>query len=217
MIAIGDIHGCYKTLIALLERLEQDILNYEQLIFLGDYIDRGPRSFQVLKKMVEIRNEDNIVLQGNHEEFYQLFNESKYNIASSSITACWKKNGGDATIRSFEENRVPINQFQEFIGSLPLYYETSKYIFVHAGINKTIENSSDNDLLWERTCINHTSKLVIHGHTPISIDEIQSQNSPSRQEINIDNGCYLKGMPGYGRLVAYRPEDDTLWFQENID
>ena len=214
--AIGDVHGCLKELTSLTKKIlsnKKFIQKDDLLIFLGDYIDRGPNSKQVIDRILELKKDKiNIVfLLGNHEEFMIdfLFNNNN-NIKD------WINFGADQTFRSYgieivefiKEgfDDVTIDNLRKsliekmgdphinFFKNLKLNYTTNKYLFVHGGIDpeKKFENQSKKDFLWHRSenFFSHDFKyerVIVHGHTP----EENIVDHPFR--INVDTGCYFSG------------------------
>jgi serine/threonine protein phosphatase 1 len=200
-IAIGDIHGCAKTLMALLEKLE--ITLEDKIYFLGDYIDRGPDTKSVIHTLLALQELKYQVffLRGNHEE---MMFDSEYGFTNFSH---WIQYGGDATLESMQVdffNEMP-KDYQDFFEKTHLYIETDKYIFVHAGLNFTNENIFEDKeaMLWIRGFNNQqpklNNKILVHGHTPKPLAEILKQSGNC---INIDGGCVYKNKVGYGNLVA---------------
>jgi serine/threonine protein phosphatase 1 len=117
---IGDVHGCYKTLMALIKQLPKDA----KLVFVGDLIDRGPDS----AKVVEFVKSNNYpCVLGNHEVFMiQALNQQ---LKEKSISEYmnnhyfWRKNGGVATLTSYHNPMYNINEHYEWMKQLPLYLE----------------------------------------------------------------------------------------------
>jgi serine/threonine protein phosphatase 1 len=171
--AVGDIHGCFDKLMALMDKIDIDFES-DTLVFLGDYIDRGPQSFEVVEYLADlkIRYSSTVYLKGNHEEMLE-----KYLSGEDRLT--YLVNGGQQTLESYmnrprEEGEPPIpRKHLDFFKSLKIFYETENYIFVHAGLkNKvTIENQKTEDLLWIRKRFIESKydfgKMVVFGHTPL--------------------------------------------------
>jgi len=201
--AIGDIHGHILALDRILEEIEKLSGNETyKIIFIGDYVDRGPSSAEVLDRVFYLESVGKaILLRGNHE---QLMYDGLMGYDKSGI---WEYNGGIETLQSlknFEEN-TDINQDvrQKFINwyrNSKLYHIQDNMFFVHAGINPHTYEKWDGDLskiddnifLWVRDeFLRWNYKFpwrIVHGHTPKSPIEIL----PNR--INIDTGC---GKGGY--------------------
>lgn len=210
LIAIGDIHGCRKTFDALMDELAP--ATDDHLVFVGDYIDRGPDSKGVIDRMLEIRETYRCTfLRGNHERFMlDYLDDGTFNL--------WSANGGVSTVRSYTDGRAQLNipdEHAEFVRSTELYYQTDDFFFVHAGLkpNLTIEENLDrfgeDVFLWERGHMKADSfaweKPVVCGHTP--------QAEPINREklLAIDTGCVYHMHPGLGRLTAVRlPERDFV-------
>jgi len=187
--AIGDIHGCYDPLVRLLERIPID-WSRDALVFMGDYIDRGPQSFEVVQHLVELqgRHPETVFLKGNHEQMLEDF-------LSGRDRLTYLSNGGQQTLDSYLRHasgpgRYPIPEaHQRFFESLRLMFETDSYIFVHAGLRRglPLESQRPEDLLWirEKFIDNRHSfgKRVIFGHTPFNEPRVEPN------KIGIDTGA----------------------------
>ncbi|MEX1062008.1 MAG: metallophosphoesterase family protein [Balneolaceae bacterium] len=215
IIAIGDIHGCCRSVAALMKKLES--LDNYQLLFIGDYIDRGPCSKEVISLMTELGKERNCVfLRGNHEQML-------LDAVDTGVVTRWLYNGGGTTLKSYETDPGELNfpdDHMEFYRKTRLYYETAEYLFVHAGItpNQTVarnlERSSADTFLWTRDHMNvfetPWEKTVVFGHTP--------QREPVRRKnmIGIDTGCVFASS-GFGTLTALILPDETFIQQHSLD
>ncbi len=187
--AIGDIHGCYDRLCALMDKIPVD-LTHDTLVFIGDYIDRGPQSVEVVDYLVELKKRvpGIIFLKGNHEDMLE-----KYINGSDRFT--YLLNGGQRTLDSYlnrpaRSDSYPIPpEHMQFFKSLRMYYETEKYIFVHAGLRPrfALESQKTEDLLWIRDKFIDTDynfgKRVVFGHTPLD-EPLVDDN-----KIGIDTGA----------------------------
>lgn len=184
--AVGDIHGCFRKLQELMSKLT---INYKKdtLVFLGDYIDRGEESFQVVDYLTDLKKKhSNIVfLKGNHEEMF-------FNYLSGEDEITFLFNGGEQTLKGYTDANGDVSVPQshlDFFNSLQLYYETDDYIFVHAGLREgvPIEKQKPEDLLWIRKSFIDSGydfgKLVVFGHTPYS-EVLIKEN-----KIGIDTGA----------------------------
>ena len=193
---VGDIHGCLEKLVTLMDKIPIDY-NQDQLIFIGDYIDRGPSSFEVVRYLIELKNlkPDTVFIKGNHEDMLQ-------NYLDGSDRFTYQLNGGQQTLdeylsRSDSKDAFPIPaDHLEFFNSLQLYYQTDDYIFVHAGLREKVplESQDKMDLLWIRDEFLQSEfdfgKRVIFGHTPFK-EPLQQAN-----KIGIDTGAV------YGNLLT---------------
>ncbi|MGB5421826.1 MAG: metallophosphoesterase family protein [Desulfobacterales bacterium] len=171
--AVGDIHGCYDKLMALMEKMDIDFES-DTLVFLGDYIDRGPQSFEVVAYLADLKQRyaNTIFLKGNHEEMLE-----KYLSGEDRIT--YLVNGGQQTLESYMNRPRPEGEpaipstHLEFFKSLRIYHETQNYIFVHAGLKNKVplEKQKTEDLLWIRRRFIESKydygKMVVFGHTPL--------------------------------------------------
>ncbi len=172
---IGDIHGCLAPLKRLLEHLEPD-LHQDRLLFVGDYIDRGPESRAVVDYILQLRArypaENIICLKGNHEIMFLDFLAGK-------DRPLFLFNGGLNTLRDYwgedwdeqPELALPLDHAR-FYQELQLFYETEEYIFVHGGLKPGVPLAEqvDEDLCWIRgefiASTENFGRRVIFGHTP---------------------------------------------------
>jgi len=187
---VGDIHGCHDKLTALLPQMDWKPDSGDLLLFLGDYIDRGPSSYSVVETILELSDQapnDVITLMGNHEKMFLDFlnGEEMPNIFS---------NGMAATVRDYcRDNRELSADHLMFYRNLRLFYETDDYIFVHAGLmpGKALEEQSLTDLLWIREPFLNSAydfgKTVVFGHTPFKAPFM----APGR--LGLDTGAVYGG------------------------
>jgi serine/threonine protein phosphatase 1 len=186
---VGDIHGCFDKLCALMKKIPINF-KQDQLIFIGDYIDRGSSSLEVVDYLIDLKKRvpGIIFLKGNHEDMLE-------NYLDGSDRFTYLLNGGQRTLdaylnRTKNPGRYPVPPaHMEFFGSLRLYYLTDDYIFVHAGLRKKVplESQKTVDLLWIRDEFISTDfnfgKRVIFGHTPFREPLVQAN------KIGIDTGA----------------------------
>lgn len=213
--AISDIHGCFDSLKELIENIIQ-LQKEDQLIFLGDYIDRGPDSKKVLDYIMELKdnNYDVVTLLGNHE--YMLL-DAYYNDETM-----WSLYRGIDTMHSFKvEKAKDIEQkYIDFLLNMNHYYELDEYLLVHAEFNDELDDPFlDTDyMLWtsEKQYFNPLLKdrTIIHGHTPISLDYCQEQISNNNKVIDIDGGCVYPHKQ-FGKLIALELTTKSIYFVEN--
>ena len=183
LIAIGDIHGCYYTLINLLDKIKYN-KERDTIVFLGDYIDRGKNSYEVVDFLISLQKEVGkdrcICLKGNHEDMALNDHDT------------WKYNGSDKTKKSYYKHGSKISKHYWWFDSLPLYYETDKYIFCHAGLtHPKLEDNLDSDFLWNRGWMTKDlkyEKQIVFGHTPINGAPYFTTNGC----LCIDAGCVFE-------------------------
>lgn len=188
--AIGDIHGCLAKLEEMISLIKVDPVN-DTLVFLGDYIDRGPDARGVVELILHLkRNIVNVIcLMGNHEQLFLNYLENR-------DKELFLINGGMSTLLSYgltgRDMDIPEIHMQFFTTLYP-YYETDDYIFVHAGLKPGIplEQQDRNDILWIRnefiTSPYDFGKIVVFGHTPLSLPLIDTN------KIGIDTGAVYGG------------------------
>lgn len=193
LIAIGDIHGEINKLNSLIKKL--NLKSDDTIVFLGDYIDRGKYSKQVVDRLIDLSKFCHCeFLMGNHE-YYML----------KTIKGLWDKeyyyiDGGEATINSYGSFENILKLHKDFYNNLKYYYLTEDFLFVHAGIrpDKTLEEQEDIDMLVIRNnFIDHKHKIkqkVIYGHTPFETPYTEND------KIGINTGC---GVYPNAPLTAY--------------
>lgn len=205
--AIGDIHGCDIELEELLHKLPLE--TDSTIIFLGDYVDRGPNSKAIIDTIIGLKKKYNtIALMGNHESMFLEFIKDP----SSVLAGFFVLNGGSATLASYVtvDNQYEIPEHHiDFLNNLQLYHETETHLFVHAGLpNVAIKNIDPkkhfNDLLWIRRPFHESqfnwNKKIVHGHTP------QQEVFLSDRRINLDTGCVFNG-----HLSAIEVHSETVY------
>jgi serine/threonine protein phosphatase 1 len=175
---IGDIHGCLDELRYLIEGLPLN--SGDRLIFLGDYVDRGPNSKGVLTYILELQKREDleiICLKGNHEDMFLdylglpgqhgdmfLYNGGYATLISYGVHS--KQSALDEIIAEISPDHI------DFLKNLRTYYVMKPFICVHAGVHpgKPLEKQTDSDLLWIRNeFIDNPHRLpylVLFGHTP---------------------------------------------------
>jgi serine/threonine protein phosphatase 1 len=169
VLAIGDIHGCRVHFDALLQGVAPSA--DDQIILLGDYVDRGPDSAGVMRQVLKLARTHRVIsLKGNHE---QMMLEAR---TSRDKLSDWLRNGGDATLHSYGGIRgsledVPADHWQFLESQLVDFLETDSHIFVHANVHPDVAMTEQPDymLRWER-CDDirehQSAKVIVCGHTP---------------------------------------------------
>ncbi|WP_020084638.1 metallophosphoesterase family protein [Hyphomicrobium zavarzinii] len=209
--AIGDIHGCAHLLDRLHDQIEMDLQSRPpadvRLIYLGDYIDRGPDSAGVLERLSLPSPEGigRVLLKGNHEDMLGSF------LADPNVGSSWRQLGGLETLLSY---RIDVNEVLGRVGFGGLADELRKrmppshvrmlselqtsvsfgdYFFCHAGVRPgvSLERQDPRDLMWIRHeflgSTQDFGKTVVHGHSPVERPDVR----PNR--IDIDTGAYATG------------------------
>lgn len=219
--AIGDIHGCAALLDRLHGAIDDDLARDKPaevvVVYLGDFIDRGPDSAGVLERLSQPTPPGicQILLKGNHEEMLENF------LTDSNLGSAWRQLGGLETLLSY---RIDVNnvlakagfgglakelaqrlppQHKALLSALVPSWTIGDYFFCHAGARPQVplERQDPRDLRWIRQEFLSSSydfgKVVVHGHSPVEQPEVR----PNR--INIDTGAYATG-----RLTALVLEGD---------
>jgi len=203
--AIGDIHGCFDSFKDLIEN-EIKLQKNDTLVLLGDYIDRGLKSKEVIDYIINLQEQSYTVfpLIGNHEV---MMLDSLKNEKTKEL---WIQNGGKETLKSFNINSISelSNKYLDFFENLPYYYMHENYLFVHAGFNDNIINPFEDkySMVWHsrQSYLNplFAKKIIIHGHRPVTTNFCNQQLKERKQVINIDTGCVYNDKKGYGKLTA---------------
>ena len=220
--AIGDIHGELGKLEKLLARLPLE--REDRLVFLGDYVDRGPDAAGVVERLVALSRERACMfLIGNHESMFLDFLGWKGRAYFGGDA--FLMNGGDRTLASYgffdmpdpapERFRLPPTH-ERFYRALRLWHLEGDYLFVHAGLGErgldggdlhyALRRSRPEDLLWNRSHVDRPHGLgvtLIHGHTPRP-DLGVRWNEPF--SIGIDTGAAYGGP-----LTAIRLPDESVF------
>ena len=208
VVAVGDVHGRLD----LLERLWGSIeavarvsaARERTLVFVGDYIDRGLQSRQVVDRLLEgFAGFETVFLKGNHDETLVQF------LADPQLGEVWRNFGGLETLGSYGVQHKPGGEWAQtraefasrvpeahlnFFKSLRLHYAVGDYLFVHAGVRPglALDHQSEHDLLWIRDeFLNSTmsfGRIVVHGHTPERSPVVRANR------IGIDTGAYMTGV-----------------------
>lgn len=207
---IGDVHGRADLLSSLLAKVDRDLelhpIDNPLQVFLGDYIDRGPYSRDVIDLLISRRKQwPTVCLKGNHEALALRV------LQDSGLLQTWLQLGGHRTMISYGvappmlpelgdaelsvqalRTAIPENH-KKFLSSLPLSLSCGDFFLSHAGVRPGIplETQHQRDLLWIRDeflqYTGNLGKVIVHGHTPVEKPEVFSNR------INIDTGAYATG------------------------
>jgi len=218
LFAISDIHGCYKPFYELVVNTIK-LTKSDILILLGDYIDRGEESKDVIDFIIDLKKTGFNVspLAGNHEV---MLLDSYYN---PEILPLWLMNSGMSTLNSFGIRNIKEidNKYLDFFKSLEYYRIIDKVIFVHAGFDDfAIDPFTDrHGMVWEcRTSYQHpllSDNIIIHGHRPKTLPFINGLINGKSKVIPIDTGCVYKTEMGYGILSALEVDSMTIFSVQN--
>ncbi len=223
---VGDVHGRADLLHKLHEQILEDAMAFaggrKVVVYLGDYVDRGLQSREVIDLLLDapLAGFDAVYLKGNHEQFLLEF------LADASIGPTWMFNGGDATLYSYKVGRTGMWSGDEalsrlqadfranlperhlaFFRSLDLSHVEGDYLFVHAGVRPDVplEQQKESDLLWIREEFLNAQadygRVVVHGHTIAPGPEVKANR------IGIDTGAFATG-----RLTCLVLEDESRTF-----
>ncbi|CAN7730262.1 metallophosphoesterase family protein [Rhizobium sp. LjRoot258] len=185
--AIGDIHGCLTQMEAMLRWIEP--YGRGTVIFLGDYVDRGPNSRGVVERLIAGPKSPEwkwIALKGNHEDMMVGAMEGRYE------ESWWLASGGIETVQSYG-GLIP-QAHLDWADRLPLIHSDQYRMFVHAGVKDGVylEDQTPHDLMWTRFTPSDSNefwgKHLVHGHTP-------SAHNPRTigNRTNVDSACVFDG------------------------
>lgn len=222
--AIGDVHGRADLLKRTFARIDRHHAGHPVHrvieVMLGDYIDRGPQSHDVVALLAARRRDRRTVcLMGNHETYLLDF------LSDPTLLDMWQRYGGLETLLSYGlapslkpssgeqielanalNDRLPQAHY-DFLTTLPLHFTCGDYFFTHAGVRPGIalaDQRADDLLLIRDEFLLHEGmfeKVIVHGHTPVNDPEIHDNR------INIDTGAFASG-----KLTCLVLENDDISF-----
>lgn len=202
--AIGDIHGCHAQLLVLLAKIKAHAGRTPYRgIFLGDYVDRGPKSREVVNQvrgLVTGRGGHGVwqALKGNHEAMMVDA------LAGKDSMEMWPLNGGKETLVSYEGHDAEMRDHAKWLATLPTMIETENHVFVHAGCSPrySLTDQPEEVLLWIRGWErdNHDfGKHVVYGHTPKKTPVLLGHSS------GLDTGACFWGTLTAGVFDSSKP------------
>jgi serine/threonine protein phosphatase 1 len=226
--AIGDVHGCGKTLEALLHQIQPG--SNDQITFLGDLIDRGGTHRRLFDLLEELRQSCQIeIIRGNHEQAFldALLEVPKKNWRGKTkrpLLEAWKAYGGETLLKEFGcslPEALP-DTFLELVKASVAFREVPEAFLVHAGFDfRSPQPFEDTHaMMWIRDFevdLQATGgKRVVHGHVPVSLELIeQCLKQPKYGFVDIDNGCVYRDQPGMGNLIALNLSTFEITVQPN--
>lgn len=202
--AIADLHGRSDLLDDALVAVHDYLAGAygRTLVFLGDYVDRGPHGAQVLERLRAgpPAGWRWICLKGNHEAMMALA------LRNPDRLDWWMGNGGDATIESYRDRRELVAEHLAWVDDLPSIHVDEHRVFVHAGVdpNAPLDAQADKTLLWKRYLPSdeggHGARHVVHGHDP-------NQDGPLRhsRRTDLDTLAWATGRLVIGVFDDARP------------
>ena len=222
--AIGDVHGRCDLLIKLLDVIDADAASLPEgtkvsIVFLGDYIDRGLQSRQVIDLLLgeRLKDRETVFLMGNHEDALLRFREE------AEFGREWARFGGAETLFSYglqpptgaaaghreawhevwsEFHQVLPEAHLHFYQTMTHYHVVGDYLFVHAGLRPgvTLDEQSVDDMLWIRDDFLQDGKpfahFVVHGHTPTRVPYIDDRR------MGLDTAAFSTGILTAGRFFG---------------
>ncbi len=222
VLAVGDIHGMHEKLITLMGKIrfapEEDLL-----VFLGDYIDRGPDSVKCLQYVhdLQLQVPDSVVcLMGNHEVMlssYLIEKRGIYNTLIGDYSESWLENGGFQTLQQLKETDAKKREeLLAWVTDLPVKYQYQEFFFCHAGIDPDVPlpAQTEFDMLWRRQEWweqYRGEEIIVVGHTPVQKVRKKTRSAkplflPNRVMM-CDTGAYMAG----GRLSCVDVLSRKVW------
>lgn len=233
--AIGDLHGCYRELMALYKQLLEAGLQPEKevVVFMGDYCDRGPDSKKVVRQLMKWQKQYPhwIFLYGNHEDILRNWVKGGQDYQEDAQWSCYLANGGKETLKSYGisepiKSLFPKKDLDFLLHRTRMIYETDKYVFVHAGLVPELPISEHikeeiyiKAMLWGReTFIDNDwnwGKKVIFGHTAAYQPRWGKLGDPivMKNKIGIDGAVCP---PGNRNLIAIELPKEKIYLQESF-
>jgi serine/threonine protein phosphatase 1 len=205
VVAIGDVHGRLDLVEKLWAQIDAasrlSSARRRTLIFVGDYVDRGRQSREVVDRLLEgFTGFETVYLKGNHDDTLLQF------LVDPTIGDAWRNFGGIETLESYGVTHASGKNWSqtrsefaaalprahlEFFKNLKLHVSIGDYLFVHAGLKPRVplDEQSETDLLWIReefldSAVNF-GRVVVHGHTPTDVPVVRANR------IGIDTGAYM--------------------------
>ena len=194
---VPDIHGMHSLLVDAISEIDRREPNGgHTVVFLGDYIDRGPMSAQVVETIRSGISDGKpwVAIKGNHEDFMA----SAIADGDKNMGLSWLMNGGREAVASYSGDEAWIKSDAEWMAALPAFHEDAHRVYVHAFAPEQydLSDAPEHVMLWTRypvgADVGYRGKHVVHGHTP-------QRNGPEllANRTNLDCGAVF-----YGRLVV---------------
>lgn len=216
---ITDIHGCFLTFCNLLENIIRPNEN-DQVYLLGDYINKGPGSKEMVDYLLNLSNRQNFhFLRGNHEQVLLDVIDHK-----ASVFDLYEK-GGMHTMHSFGVDHpaeLP-EKYIDFFRRLPFYFQLEDFWLVHAGFNLTVENPlSDQQAMLNIRKMPYSpnflqGRQIIHGHIPLGLNTVAKNVNSQNWNIHLDSGCVYPHRSGMGFLSALELNSMHFTCKECLD
>jgi len=222
VLAVGDIHGMYEKLIMLMEKIQFDP-EEDLLVFLGDYVDRGPDSVQCLQYVYDLQHSspDSVVcLLGNHEVMmssYLMQKRGSYNALIADYADSWLENGGFETLQQLNElDKDKREELVEWATNLPIRFQYQEFFFCHAGVDPDVPlpAQTEFDMLWRRQQWweqYRGEETIVVGHTPVQKVKKRAKFAKPlflpNHVIMCDTGSYMPG----GKLSCVEVLSRKVW------
>jgi serine/threonine protein phosphatase 1 len=213
--AISDVHGCYHTFKAILKTIR--LKKKDQLFLIGDMINRGPNSHDVLDHIIKLKEKGYQIyfIRGNHEQ--AVLNTKKKTIAQR------KRVLKGFNSKKLLDKGILIKRYKDLLADSQHFIEIDKYFLVHAGFNHKADDPFDD----RRAMLNTRKfkskkdylkgKTSIIGHTPKDVSKIVRRIKKGKRKFYLDNGCANYKTKEQGHLLCLDLDSLALIVQINID
>lgn len=214
--AIGDIHGCHQTFLALIQQL--NLQNNDQLFILGDFINRGPNSAQLINSFWELEKAGMqlYLLRGNHEHELLKAAQKEEKKLKKYLTQ-------NNSLDLLEEGKEKFSIYLNFISKTYHYFELEDYFLVHAGFDFDSDApfKSAKAMMYQRKSEVDKSllkgKQIVVGHQPKKLSTIIKKIKHKKETLFIDNGCVQNKEVEQGNLICFNLDDKGIIVQPNCE
>ena len=216
ILVIPDIHGCSKTFMELLDKIQLSEDDY--LFLLGDLINRGKNSKEVIEQIIKLIEHDYKIfpIRGNHE--HRLIERHLKEYSDDDLNLPSPFRNRDLTD---QKNRIK-PEYLGLISNLPYYFELDNFYLVHAGFNLSSPDFFNDyeSMIWLsefETQNKINNKQVIVGHKTKNLEVIKHEIEINNPVIHLDNGCVYKKNSNLGSLLCLNLNTKELIIQKNVD
>lgn len=208
---IGDVHGCYDSLLHLMEEQLQP-QKTDRIIFLGGLVHRGGKSKAVLDYVMNLKSNSYWVncIRGNHEQKLLMAYDNGFEYFEHHL----------ASYNSMDLLDGDVEEYLDFCGQMEYCLMVGDYLLSHVGFSRgTRQPSTDTRALFPQIeiSVKIEGQKQIHGHLSRSLEEIQESIDSKALKISLDGGCVYKHEEDFGQLCALELKEMQLFAQKNIE
>jgi len=202
---VGDIHGRIEALQQVLKLSKFDYQN-DKLILLGDVVDGGYNTYEVVEELLKIKNR--IFVVGNHDVWFNNYFDTGYSLPE------WETQGGENTKNSYIKHLEIKEAHKQFFKKGWYWYNIDNMLFVHGGFDPLmgVENTDYNTLIWDRDLIKFAQKHKIDKWSYVFVGHTTTQTYGSMEPVWFNNLCMMDTGAGWnGRLTIMDIETKDYW------